>query len=246
MKLNEIQQLKSGLYIVPTPIGNLEDITIRALNILSSVDIIACEDTRHTGTMLKVYSILQKKLVSYFEQNEIQKSVYLVNEIIAGKTVALVSDAGSPGISDPGYRIIQEAIKQNVLIVPLPGATAFIPALAASGFPTNQFKFVGFPPPKKGRKNFLEQASSEKCTVILYESPYKILRLIDELLARCGEERQICVAREISKIYEEFIRGTIPECKKILETKDVIKGEFVIVLDAVKDKAIKFREDLRM
>ncbi|MBI5326661.1 MAG: 16S rRNA (cytidine(1402)-2'-O)-methyltransferase [Ignavibacteriae bacterium] len=222
--------LESGLYIVPTPIGNLDDITFRAMKILSSADIIACEDTRHTGIMLKALNITHKKLESYHEHNEESKSALLVNEILSGKSVALVTDAGTPGISDPGYRIIKKAIEQNIKIISLPGPTAFIPALVASGLPVNEFHFYGFPPAKKGRKTFLQEVTSQKATSILYESPYKILKLIDELIELCGIDRQACLAREISKVYEEYIRGTLEECKQKLQNKTSIKGEFVVIL----------------
>jgi 16S rRNA (cytidine1402-2'-O)-methyltransferase len=224
------EKLDNALYIVPTPIGYLDDITIRALKILSSADIIACEDTRHSGTMLKTLNIPHKKLDSYHDYNEETKANLLVNEILSGKSVALVTDAGTPGISDPGFRIIKKAIEQNIKIISLPGATAFIPALVASGLPVNEFHFFGFPPAKKGRKTFLQNVASQKSTLILYESPYKILKLIDELIELCVPHCQACIAREISKVYEEYIRGTLEECKQKLQSKTSIKGEFVVVI----------------
>jgi 16S rRNA (cytidine1402-2'-O)-methyltransferase len=225
-----VGKLEAAIYIVPTPVGNRDDITIRALKILSSTDIIACEDTRHTGTLLISYNIPHGKLESYHEHNEEAKAVYLVNEILSGKSVALVTDAGTPGISDPGYRIIKKAIENSIKIISLPGATAFVPALVASGMAINEFHFYGFPPAKKGRKTFLEEVSKQKATSILYESPYKILKLMDELIELCGKQRQACIAREISKLYEEFIRGTLEECRASLTQKQAIKGEFVVVL----------------
>lgn len=227
-------KLEPSLYIVPTPIGNLDDITIRALKILSSADIIACEDTRHTGTMLKTLNIPHKKLDSYHDYNEETKANLLVNEILSGRSVALVTDAGTPGISDPGYRIIRKAIEHNIKIISLPGPTAFIPALVSSGLPVNEFRFYGFPPAKKGRKTFLQEVANQKATSILYESPYKILKLIDELIQLCGPLRQVCIAREISKVYEEYIRGTLEECKQKLQGKTSIKGEFVVIIDGNK------------
>ncbi|TAL70952.1 MAG: 16S rRNA (cytidine(1402)-2'-O)-methyltransferase [Bacteroidetes bacterium] len=226
--------MEVALYIVPTPIGNLDDITIRAMKILSSANIIASEDTRHTGTMLKALNIPHKKLESYHEHNEEQKSSFLVNEILSRKSVALVTDAGTPGISDPGFRLIRKAIENNIKIISLPGPTAFIPALVASGLPVNEFHFFGFPPAKKGRKTFLQEVAKQKSTSILYESPYKILKLIEELIEFCGSDRQICIAREISKVFEEYIRGTLEECKQILQSKTAIKGEFVIILSRTK------------
>ncbi len=227
-------KIETGLYIVPTPVGNLDDITIRALKILSSADIIACEDTRHTGTLLKAYNIKHNKLESYYEHNEETKASILIKEIERGKSVALVTDAGTPGISDPGYRIIKKSIENGIKIVSLPGATAFVPALVASGLPLDEFHFYGFPPTKKGRKTFLEEVSKQKATSILYESPYKILKLLDELIQICGQERQACIAREISKVYEEFIRCTLAECRIVLAQRQAIKGEFVLVIEGLK------------
>jgi 16S rRNA (cytidine1402-2'-O)-methyltransferase len=232
--MNQETNLKPALYLVPTPIGNLEDITIRALNTLRNADIIACEDTRHTGQLLKLLEIKNKKLSSYHEQNEKEKAIQLVNEILDGSSVALVSDAGTPGISDPGYRIIQSAIENQVEIVSLPGPSAFLPALIASGLPINNFLFLGFPPQKKGRKTFLTQIKNCEYTSILYESPFRIIKLIDELIEILGENHKICIAREISKIFEEYIRGTLSECVKILKKRPSIKGEFVVVIAPVK------------
>jgi 16S rRNA (cytidine1402-2'-O)-methyltransferase len=229
--ISEIEKKESVLYIISTPIGNRDDITIRALKILNSVDIIACEDTRHTGQLLKSYDIMPLRLESYHEHNETTKAVFLVNEILNGKSVALVTDGGTPVISDPGYRIINEAIDNHIKIIPIPGASAFLPALVASGFPINQFHFYGFPPQKKGRNSFIDKISQQETTSIIYESPFKILKLIDELILHCGETRRVCIAREISKIYEEFIRGTLSDCKEDLSQRQSIKGEFVIVLE---------------
>lgn len=230
MKKDETQELLPALYIVPTPIGNLDDITLRALKILAAADIIACEDTRNTGKLLNHYSIFSKKLESYYEFNELKKSQILIKEILNGKIVALTSDAGYPGISDPAYRIINEAISNNINVVPLPGAAAFLPALVGSGFPTDCFKFVGFPPQKKGRKTFIKKAAQEECTVIFYESPHRILKLIEELIEICGNDRRVCIAREISKIYEEFIRGNLKSVKNELVSNNKVKGEFVVIL----------------
>jgi 16S rRNA (cytidine1402-2'-O)-methyltransferase len=227
-------KLKPALYLVPTPIGNLEDITLRAMKILRQADIIACEDTRHTGQFLKLLDIKNKKLSSYHEQNEKEKAIQLVHEIIDGSSVALVSDAGTPGISDPGYRIIQSAIENHVEIISLPGPSAFLPALIASGLPFNNFIFLGFPPQKKGRKTFLNNLKICEYTSILYESPFRIIKLLDELIEMLGENHKICVAREISKIFEEYIRGTLSECSNILKKRTVIKGEFVVVIAGIK------------
>lgn len=227
-------KLKPGLYIVPTPIGNLEDITLRAMKILRQADIIACEDTRHTGQLLKLLDIKNKKLSSYHEQNEKEKAVQLVNEILTGFSVALVSDAGTPGLSDPGYRIIQSAIENYVDIVSLPGPSAFLPALIASGLPVNNFIFFGFPPQKKGRKTFLNILKKCEYTSILYESPFRIIKLLDELIEILGENHRICIAREISKIFEEYIRGSLDECRDLMKKRAFIKGEFVVVIAPTK------------
>lgn len=224
-------ELEAALYIVPTPIGNLEDITIRGLKTLGSADVIACEDTRRTGQMLKAYKIAPKKLISYHEHNEVEKAVYLVQEIRSGKSVAVVSDAGAPGISDPGYRVIVEAAKNDIKIISLPGPNAFVPAIVASGFALNKFIFLGFPPQKKGRASFLQKAVDYDCPAAFYESPHRIVKIIKELIELCGGERKACFSREISKIYEEYFRGTLNECLEYFTQKDSIKGEFVVVLD---------------
>ncbi len=223
------------LHLVPTPIGNLGDVTRRAAETLAAADLIACEDTRRTGSLLKELGIAYKKLTSFHEHNEINKSKAICDEIESGKTVALVTDAGSPSISDPGYRLVAEAVERGVKIVSLPGPTAFVPALAASGLPVDKFAFLGFPPQKKGRRKFLTETAEIPFTTILYESPHKIERLVSELFEICGGDRRICVAREISKIYEEYVRGTLAEVKEILNQRK-IKGEIVVILEGKKAK----------
>lgn len=230
--LNKSTKLETALYLVPTPIGNLEDITFRALRVLSNVDIIACEDTRNTSMLLRQYSISDYKLESYHEHNEKQKARYLIDKIEQGLSVALVSDAGSPIISDPGYNIVKEAVKNKIKIVPLPGASAFIPALMASGLSTNNFTFLGFPPQKKGRKTFINKLVNCSNTIILYESPYRIIKLLKELTEVFGNNKHICIARELTKIYEEITTDTIEECINIYNKKEKIKGEFVIIIDS--------------
>jgi 16S rRNA (cytidine1402-2'-O)-methyltransferase len=232
---SEYIKLKPALYIVPTPLGNKDDITLRALKILSYADILACEDTRHTGNLLKQFDIKFKKLESYHDYNEKNKAQYLVNEILSGKSVALVSDAGTPGISDPGFSIVNIAQTANVQIVPLPGPTALIPALIASGFAIHQFAFLGFPPQKKGRKSFLERAVKYDFTTIFYESPHRIEKLIDELILLCGNERKVCIAREISKIYEQYFTGILFKTKSALNKEIPVKGEFVLVLEGLEE-----------
>jgi len=218
------------LYIVPTPIGNLEDITLRAIRILSEVDIIACEDTRVTKKLLNHIEIFDKKLISYHNYNENTISEKLIKALENKDNIALVSDAGSPGISDPGYRLVNKCIKKDIIITPLPGATALIPAISASGFANHDFIFMGFPPQKKGRKTFLEKVLSSGSTVILYESVHRIIKLLDEINVQTPDKK-ICIAKEITKIYEEFIRGTASEIKNILIENNKIKGEFVVIIE---------------
>lgn len=218
------------LYLVPVPIGNLDDITFRALKVLQSADVIACEDTRSTGQLLKHYKIVPKKLISLHEHNEIERGNFIVSASLEGKKIALVSDAGSPCISDPGARLVSFVLSQEITVVPLPGATAFVPALSASGFPTDQFTFLGFPPQKKGRQSFLKSALEREETLILYESSHRIVKLLQELCALDASERKICICRELTKMHEEFLRGTAQECLEILAKRDSQKGEFVVIL----------------
>ena len=217
------------LYIVPTPIGNLDDITLRAIETLKLSDIILAEDTRHANKLLSHYKI-QTKVSSYHLKNEHKKVEEYVKMIVNGSTVSLITDAGTPCISDPGFLLIREAIKNNILITCLPGPTAFIPALVMSGLPSDSFIFEGFLPRKKGRKSKLYEISQNTKTTILYESPFRIIKTLSDMKETIGSERKIAIVREISKIYEEVFRGTIEEA--ILEYNErTIKGEFVICLD---------------
>jgi len=231
--------MSGKLYIVATPIGNLDDITFRAIETLKNVDLIACEDTRRTKILLEKYGIA-KNLVSYYNYNERQRAEELLRELKSGKNIALVSDSGTPGISDPGYVIIKRAIQENITVVPIPGATAFVCALVASGLPMDEFVFVGFLPHKKGRKTKLEKLSQEERTIIIYESPHRILKTLNELIEYFGD-REIVVAKELTKVHEEFFRGKISEVLKKL-TPDKIKGEFVIVVSGKNKKEAKNEE----
>ncbi len=226
------------LYIVPTPIGNMEDITLRAIKVLAEVDKIACEDTRRTGMLLKHHSISAKKLESYHEHNEKEKASILIKYLQEGKSIAVASDAGTPGISDPAYRLVVKCVENAIDVVSLPGASSTITALVASGLPTDQFRFFGFPPQKKGRQTFLQNLANSDCTSIIFESPYKIEKIIDELIKYCGVQRRICFARELTKVFEEYIRGTLIECKEALKSKSSIKGEFVIILEGKKNEKL--------
>ena len=216
------------LFIVPTPIGNLEDITFRAINVLKEVDIILAEDTRTSGKLLKHFDI-STKCWAYHMHNEHAAVESIINEIKSGKTFALISDAGTPAISDPGFLLVRECIKNNIDVECLPGATAFVPALVCSGFPNNEFLFLGFPPVKKGRKTFFENLKDEKRTIVLYESPHRISKTLEMVKENLGGEVQISLSREISKKFEEHIRGTVDEVLKQLESK-MVKGEMVLVI----------------
>ena len=220
------------LFIVPTPIGNLDDITYRAIETLKSVDLVLAEDTRKTSILFKKYSITNA-LKSYHINNEHIVVNKYVEHLIEGKTLALVSDAGTPSISDPGFLLIRESIKQNIEITCLPGPTALIPALVMSGLPSERFVFEGFLPKKKGRASRLKELSSENRTIILYESPLRVKKTLDDLKEFFGPDRTISLSREISKIYEETFRGTISDAAIHLSTKNP-KGEFVICIDKVK------------
>ena len=217
------------LYIVPTPIGNMEDITLRAIETLKNSDIILAEDTRHAKKLLKHYNI-STKVISYHLNNEHKKVNEYVQMLINGIKVSLITDAGTPCISDPGFLLIREAIKNNILITCLPGPTAFVPALVMSGLPSDSFIFEGFLPRKKGRKSKLHEISQNTKTTILYESPFRIVKTLSDIKETIGSDRKIAIIREISKIYEEVFRGTIEEA--IIDyNKKTIKGEFVICID---------------
>jgi len=218
------------LYLVPTPIGNLEDITLRAIKILKSVDLILAEDTRTTGVLLKHLEI-KKPLASFHIHNEHQKLADYIRQMKEGRNVALVSDAGTPAISDPGFLLVREALKEEIEIQCLPGPTAFVPALVVSGFSTDRFLFEGFIPQKKGRQTKLKQITQYDCTTILYESPHRIIRLLEELVALGESERKISISREISKMFEQTVRGTVSEVLLHFQTKPP-KGEFVVCLAA--------------
>ena len=228
--ISEKNKIEPALYIVPTPIGNLEDITLRAINVLKSVDIIACEDTRKGGLLLKSLAISHSaRLSSYYDFNEETKSTFLINEILNGKSVALISDAGTPCISDPGYKFVNKGIEKGIKIISLPGATAFVPALVASGFAVHNFTFLGFPPQKKGRSTFLKNALNIDSTVILYESSHRISKLISEI-SQLDANRNICIGREISKFFEEYIRFNTSEFISN-EIQITEKGEFVVIIE---------------
>jgi len=216
------------LYLVPTPIGNLKDITLRAIEVLKEVDLILAEDTRTTSHLLNHYQI-SKQLSPYHQHNEHKVLQHLVSQLLEGKKMAIVTDAGTPGISDPAFLLIRECIKVGVKVECLPGATAFVPALINSGIPTNRFCFEGFLPLKKGRQSLLKQLTEEERTMIFYESPIRLVKTLEELITYFGENRPCAVSRELSKMFEENKRGTLREVCDHFKTKTV-KGEIVIIL----------------
>jgi 16S rRNA (cytidine1402-2'-O)-methyltransferase len=217
------------LYVVSTPIGNLEDITYRAVRVLKEADWIACEDTRTTRRLLDHYGI-ETRTISYHEHNETERAAELIERIEQGESGALVSDAGTPLLSDPGYRLVHAAARAGVRIEPLPGASALLAALVVSGLPTDQFHFGGFLPPKQGqRQRLLESLADEAATLIFYEAPHRILESLEDIGAVLGI-RDIVAARELTKMYEEVLRGTAPEVAATLATRDSIRGEFVILI----------------
>ena len=224
----------SKLFIVPTPVGNLEDITLRALKILKDVDLILAEDTRQTKKLLDHFQI-QKQLISYHKFNEHKMIEAVTERLRSGQNIALVSDGGTPGISDPGHILIAACIKESITVECLPGPTAFVPALVNSGFATDEFVFIGFLPHKKGRQTKLKQIAAEPRTQILYESPFRILKLLEELKLHIGLERQISTSREISKMFEETNRGNADELIAHF-TKKEPRGEFVVVISQLIEK----------
>jgi 16S rRNA (cytidine1402-2'-O)-methyltransferase len=216
------------LYVVPTPIGNLKDITLRALEVLNEVDVILAEDTRNTSRLLNHYQI-QKPLSPYHQHNEHKILQHLTDQLLVGKKMAIVTDAGTPGISDPAFLLVRECIKNNIKVETLPGATAFIPALINSGLTTNRFVFEGFLPLKKGRHTMLSELAEEERTIILYESPVRLVKTLEDLIQYFGPSRSCCVSRELTKIFEENARGSLQEIAEHFKQKTV-KGEIVIII----------------
>ena len=216
------------LFLVPTPVGNLGDMTYRGVEVLRSVDLILAEDTRTSRVLLQHYAV-ETPLESYHIFNEHQTVASLVERLKGGTTIAVITDAGTPGISDPGFLLVREAVKEGIKVECLPGATAFVPALVDSGLPCDRFTFLGFLPHKKGRQTALRALADEQRTMIIYESPYRLVKLLEELIAVLGEERQVSVSREISKLHAETARGTLAEVLAHFRQKEV-KGEIVVVL----------------
>jgi 16S rRNA (cytidine1402-2'-O)-methyltransferase len=245
MGSSNLNATKGILYIVSTPIGNLEDITLRALRILKEVDLIAAEDTRHTVLLLRHFGI-QKPLTSYFEGNELRKKEFILSRLKQGDRIALVSDAGTPGISDPGFRLIQTAAESEIPIVPIPGPSAVIAALSVSGLPTDAFLFKGFLPHKsKKRRDLLKQLEETKETLIFYESPHRLTETLKDILDTFGD-REIVLTRELTKIYEEILRGKVSEIQKQIGEKK-LKGEITLIISGrTREKVMRRSGDGEM
>ncbi|HEY7404653.1 MAG TPA: 16S rRNA (cytidine(1402)-2'-O)-methyltransferase [Candidatus Angelobacter sp.] len=234
---------KGLLYVVATPIGNLEDITYRAVRVLKEADLIACEDTRHTAKLLQHYGI-DKPTVSYHAHNEAARAEELVAKLQQGLNVAQVSDAGMPGISDPGYRVIKLAIEREVQVVPVPGASALIAALAASGLPTDRFEFHGFLPAKSGqRRSLLESLREAQNTIIVYEAPHRIVETVQDIVELLGAERPIVLARELTKVHEEFVRGSATEILGRVQAQEP-KGEITLLIGKAEPGSVTSRRDI--
>lgn len=230
----------SKLYLVPTPVGNLEDMTFRAVNVLKSVDCILAEDTRTSAVLMKHYDI-GTPLVSHHKFNEHKTSESIADRILGGENFALVTDAGTPGISDPGFLLVRTCVEKGVDVECLPGATAFVPALVNSGLPCERFTFEGFLPQKKGKNKKVQDLAEEERTMIFYESPFRLVKTLELFVQYFGEERQACVSREISKLHEENFRGTLKDCIEHFSQKDV-KGEIVIVVEG-KNRKVRNAEN---
>jgi 16S rRNA (cytidine1402-2'-O)-methyltransferase len=227
--------LAPGLYLVATPIGNLEDITLRAVRVLKEADQIACEDTRQTRKLLDHYGV-STRTVSYHEHNELTRAPELVLDLEGGARIALVTDAGMPGISDPGFRLISLAIRHHIPVIPIPGASAFLAALVASGLPTDSFRFSGFLPPKVGqRRQMLESIKASPRTQVFYEAPHRIKEAVQDVVEILGGERQLVVAREVTKIHEEFLRGRASEILGTLDGRGDIKGEITLLIGKAEE-----------
>jgi len=234
-----------ALYLVATPIGNLEDITLRALRVLNGVDLIACEDTRQTQKLLNHYGITTRT-ISYHEHNEMTKAAELVVDLEGGAKIALVTDAGMPGISDPGFRLIALAIRHRVPVIPIPGASAFLAALVASGLPTESFRFSGFLPAKRGeRRTMLESVRNSPRTQVFYEAPHRVLETLEDIIEVLGPERHVVVAREVTKLHEEFLRGRAAEILEIFKSRGNVKGEITLLIAKADETTSPLLTDTR-
>jgi len=242
MKDGKSSLARPALYVVGTPIGNLEDITLRALRVLKDADVIACEDTRQTQKLLAHFAIAGHT-ISYHEHNEIARAAELVEQMQQGASVALVTDAGMPGVSDPGYRLISRAIENGLPVVPVPGPSAFLAGLVASGFPTDSFCFRGFLPAKHGeRRTVLQEVRTSPKTVVFYEAPHRIIDALQDLVEILGRARQIVVARELTKMHEEFLRGSAAEVLETLKRRDTVKGEITLLISKADESPLSSQD----
>jgi len=233
------QPLAPGLYLVATPIGNLEDLTLRALRVLRGADVIACEDTRHTRKLLNHYAIATA-MVSYHEHNEASRAAELIEKLKQGTRIAVVSDAGMPGISDPGFRLAELAVARGIAVVPVPGASAFVAALAASALPTDSFCFHGFLPAKSGaRREALERIRAAEHPQIFYEAPHRLMECLQDIEEVLGAERRVVIARELTKVHEEFLRGGAGEVLRNLRSRGEVRGEITLIVGKAEDGATK-------
>ncbi len=223
------------LYLIPTPVGNMEDMTFRAIRLLKEADVVLCEDTRTSGILLKHFQIEGKRLMAHHKFNEHGTAKNIVERLKSGETICLITDAGTPGISDPGFLLVREAVEAGIEVQTLPGATAFVPALVSSGLPCDRFCFEGFLPQKKGRQTRIEELSHETRTMIIYESPRRIVKTLEQLAVAFGEDRRMSACREISKVHEESVRGTIAEVLAHFKEKEP-KGEFVLIIGGCDKK----------
>jgi 16S rRNA (cytidine1402-2'-O)-methyltransferase len=240
----EEKESPGRLYVVATPIGNMEDITLRALRVLSEVDLVAAEDTRHTGKFLKHYKI-DVRLISCHEHNEEKRSNELIEQLKNGKNIALVSNAGTPTVSDPGYRLIQKSISNNIQVIPIPGVSAAITALSVAGLPTDSFIFIGFAPRKPGKRHtFFHSLSREPRTLIFYESPHRLLNLLEHLLINLGERRAV-LARELTKLHEEFLRGSLSHIINKIKSRGELKGECTLIVEGLTTEIQISDDDLQ-
>src|SRR6266851_5706518 len=236
----------AALYLVGTPIGNLEDITLRAVRVLKEVDVIACEDTRQTQKLLNHYGITTRT-ISYHQHNEMTRSAELVKEMQEGASVALVTDAGMPGISDPGFRLVSLAIRHRVPVVPIPGAAAFLAALVASGLPTDSFRFSGFLPAERGeRRAALEAIKSSPRTQVFYETPHRIVQALEDIVEVLGARRHVVIAREVTKLHEEFLRGRAGEVVETLKSRDGVKGEITLLMGKAEEAPAQVSAESRV
>ena len=223
------------LYLIPTPVGNMEDMTFRAIRLLKEADVVLCEDTRTSGILLKHFQIEGKRLMAHHKFNEHGTAKNIVERLKSGETICLITDAGTPGISDPGFLLVREAVEAGIEVQTLPGATAFVPALVSSGLPCDRFCFEGFLPQKKGGQTRIEELSHETRTMIIYESPRRIVKTLEQLAVAFGEDRKMSACREISKVHEESVRGTIAEVLAHFKEKEP-KGEFVLIIGGCDKK----------